>query len=67
MIQNMKKGTEDLLLQLSGEASEAFSLRKIQARQLGEEAGTKLLLPMVMMLAVVMATLMIPAFMSFQL
>ena len=67
MIQNMKKGTEDLLLQLSGEASEAFSLRKIQARQLGEEAGTKLLLPMVMMRAVVMATLMIPAFMSFQL
>lgn len=67
MLQNMKKGTEDLLLQLSGEVSEAFSLRKMQARQLGEEAGTKLLLPMILMLTVVMATLMIPAFLSFQL
>lgn len=67
MIQNMKKGTEDLLFRLSGEMSEAFSLRKMQARQLGEEAGTKLLLPMILMLVVVMATLMIPAFLSFQL
>ena len=67
MIQNMKKGTEDLFFRLSGEMSEAFTLRKMQARQLGEEAGTKLLLPMVLMLVVVMATLMIPAFLSFQL
>lgn len=67
MLQNIRKGTEDLLLQLSGEVSEAFSLRKMQARQLGEEAGTKLLIPMILMLAVVMAALMIPAFLSFQL
>ncbi len=67
MQQNMKKGTEDILVQLSGEVSEAFSLRKMQARQLGEEVGTKLLIPMILMLAVVMAALMIPAFLSFQL
>lgn len=67
LIQNMKKGTDDLLEQLSKEASEAFVLRKHHARQLGEEAGTKLLGPMILMLAVVMAVLMIPAFLSFQL
>lgn len=66
LVQNLKKGTGDLLQQLSGEASEAFALRKTQARQLGEEAGTKLLAPMILMLAIVMAILMIPAFLSFQ-
>lgn len=64
--QNLKKGTGELLDQLSGEAAEAFYLRKTQARQLGEEAGTKLLGPMILMLAVVMAVLIIPAFLSFQ-
>lgn len=67
LIQNMKKGTEDLLEQLSKEASEAFILRKQHARQLGEEAGTKLLGPMILMLVVVMAVLIVPAFLSFQL
>ncbi len=67
LIQNMKKGTDDLMEQLSKEASEAFILRKTNARQLGEEVGTKLLGPMILMLGVVMAVLMIPAFLSFQL
>lgn len=67
LIQNMKKGTDDLSEQLSKESSEAFLLRKQHARQLGEEAGTKLLFPMILMLAVVMAVLIIPAFLSFQL
>jgi len=34
------------------------------ARQLGEEAGTKLLLPMIMMLVVVFALIMAAAFQS---
>lgn len=66
LIQNMKKGTNDLTEQLSKEAQEAFSIRKSNARQLGEEAGTKLLGPMILMLGVVMAVLMVPAFLSFQ-
>ena len=36
-----------------------------KARVLGEAAATKLLVPMIMMLIVVMAIVMIPAFMSF--
>ena len=47
------------------EALEAWDERKRKARVLGETAATKLLVPMVMMLAVVMAIIMIPAFLSF--
>ena len=67
VIQNQKKGTKDLLTMLEGEAKEAFLLRKNQARRLGEEAGTKLLVPMTMMLFIVIVLIMIPAFLSFQL
>ena len=35
------------------------------AKKYGEEAGTKLLLPMIIMLIVVMAIIMVPALMSF--
>lgn len=66
LIQNMKKGTDDLAGQLAKEVSEAFILRKTNARRQGEEVGTKLLGPMILMLGVVMAILMIPAFLSFQ-
>ena len=47
------------------EALEAWDERKRKARILGETAATKLLFPMLLMLAVVMAVIMIPAFLSF--
>ena len=47
------------------EALEAWDERKRKARVMGETAATKLLVPMIMMLAVVMAIIMIPAFLSF--
>ena len=47
---------------LEREAMEAWDERKRKARVLGEAAATKLLVPMIMMLAVVMAVVMIPAF-----
>lgn len=50
---------------LEREALEAWEERKRKARVLGEAAATKLLVPMIMMLAVVMAVVMIPAFLSF--
>ena len=46
-------------------ATEAFIERKALARKAGEEAGTKLLLPMGLMLCVVMVVIIVPAFMSF--
>ncbi len=62
--QNLKKGNSALLIRLREEADKS-SLERIQhSRKLGEEAVTKLLLPMVMMLLVVMVMIMLPAFSS---
>lgn len=63
--QNIRKGSNDLLSMLRQEADNAFAERKNMARKLGEEAGTKLLLPMMMMLCIVMVIIMIPAYFSF--
>ena len=65
--QNIRKGSNDLLRMLRQEAGNAFVQRKNLAKKLGEEAGTKLLLPMMMMLCIVMVIIMIPAYFSFTL
>lgn len=64
--QNLRKGTKGLTELLKKEAAEAFEDRKNQARKLGEEAGTKLLGPMFMMLAVVLLIIVVPAFLTVQ-
>lgn len=64
--QNVKKGSSGLLGQLELEAAEAFEERKELAKRMGEEAGTKLLLPMMLMLVIVLAVILVPAFLSFQ-
>lgn len=43
-----------------------FEERKKQARKLGEEAGTKLMIPLFMMLAVVFIIVIVPAFFTIQ-
>lgn len=65
LIQNRKKGTEDLLFLLEGEAASAMEQNREQVRIMGEKAGTKLLIPMVMMLCIVFFIIMVPAFLSF--
>lgn len=67
LIQNMRKGTEGLTTILGLMAREAFEGRKQRARQLGEEAGTKLLVPMIIMLVLVLVIIMVPAFWSMKL
>ena len=64
-INSLDMGNTPFLEKLEKEALEAWDERKRKARVLGETAATKLLVPMVMMLAVVMAIIMIPAFLSF--
>lgn len=64
LIQNLKKGSTNLSELLSEEAFQAFESRKRAARMKGEEAGTLLLIPMVLIMIVVMAIIMIPAFWS---
>lgn len=65
LIQNLKKGSNSILNALRQEAENAFEERKSIARKLGEEAGTKLLLPMMLMFGIVMILIMIPAYFSF--
>lgn len=65
--QNLKKGARRIAELLQAEAQDAYSERKAQARQQGEEAGTKLLLPMGGMLVLVLIVILVPAFASFAL
>lgn len=65
LIQNLQKGSRRMAELLEKESMEAWDERKRKARVLGEAAATKLLFPMMMMLAVVMAIIMVPAFLSF--
>lgn len=62
---NIKKGTSQLRCLLEQEVNDAFEKRKNIARIKGEEATTKLLFPMILMLGVVMAIIMVPAVMKF--
>ena len=62
--QNAKLGASGFLSTLQQESRDALQERKSHARQLGEEAGTKLLLPMILMLAIVMVVIIVPAFVS---
>ncbi len=66
LIQNVRKGNRGLGTMLETEMWQAFEERKDLARKQGEEAGTKLLLPMVGMLGVVMVIVIAPALMSMQ-
>ena len=66
LVQNMKKGNRGLCELLEREAEEAFAERKSMAQQYGEEMGTKLLLPMMLMLGIVVFVIMVPAVLSFQ-
>ena len=63
--QNLKKGNRGLSELLNREALDAFEERKETAKRMGEEAGTKLLAPMMIMLIIVLIIILIPAFMSF--
>lgn len=64
LTQNLKKGNSTLLERLKEEADRAGEEKLQSCKRLGEEAGTKLLVPMVLMLVVVMVMIMIPAFAS---
>lgn len=64
-VQQIRKGTSGIMLQLEQEEHDAFEYRKEQAKQLGEEAGTKLLLPMILLMLISMVIVVCPAMMNF--
>lgn len=64
--QNLRKGNKGFTELLMREALEAFEDRKEMAKRMGEEASTRLLAPMMIMLVIVMLIILIPAFLSFR-
>ena len=65
IVNNLKMGSEGLIPLMDERAREAFLERTALARQKGEEADTKLLIPMILLLGVTMVIVMVPGFFSF--
>ena len=65
LAQNLSKGSANLTSMLQAEAADAFEERKHTARKLGEKAGTKMLVPMMMLLGIVMVIITVPALTSY--
>lgn len=65
ILQNLKKGSDGLREAMISESRNAFEERKQTAKRLGEEAGTKLLLPMMLMMGIVLVIIVVPAYFSF--
>lgn len=63
--QNIRKGAANLPQVLKEEAAEAFEERKHAARKTGEKAGTRLLVPMMLLLGITMVIIMVPALTSY--
>ncbi len=64
LTQNLSKGTRNIKELLKKESEDALEERKSRARKMGEEAGTKLLFPMLVMLALILMILLMPALTS---
>lgn len=64
LLQNMSKGSSDMVFMLQQLSDECWDERKNMAKQKGEEASTKLLFPMMLMLLTVFAIVLIPAMMQ---
>lgn len=65
LIGNLEKGTGGLCEALEQENRQAYEMRILRAKTLGEEASTKMLLPLILMMLVVMAIVMVPAMLGF--
>ena len=63
--QNVTKGSRGITAILEQEERSALLERMNLAKKRGEEAGTKLLGPMILLLLIIMLIIMIPAFLSF--
>lgn len=66
ILQNMKKGSNEMVSILRLQASECWEMRKRTARRLGEESSTKLLFPMMMMFVAILLIVGTPAILAMQ-
>ena len=66
LLQNMRKGNEELVSILRVHANECWEMRKNAAKKLGEEASSKMLLPMAIMLVSILLIVTTPAIIALQ-
>jgi tight adherence protein C len=66
LLQNMKKGNAELVSILRVHANECWEMRKNAAKKLGEEASSKMLLPMAIMLLSILLIVTTPAILALQ-
>ncbi len=66
VLQNLRKGSGELTNALSQLSEECWKMRTEAAKRIGEEANTKLLLPMMLMLAGIMIIIITPVLIEFQ-
>lgn len=66
IIQNTKRGGNELVLTLRLQSAECWEMRKNATRRLGEEASTKLLFPMMIMFLAILIVIVTPAILSMQ-
>lgn len=65
VVLNLKKGGAEVVPVLKMQAEECWEMRKAAAMRVGEEAGTKVLIPMMIMLVGVIVIVVTPAILSF--
>lgn len=65
--QNLKKGSYGIAELLENERIQALEERRRQARAEGEVAGTRLMMPMMVLFALVLVIIMVPSLMTFSL
>lgn len=65
VVLNLKKGGAEVVPVLKLQAAECWEMRKSAAKQLGEEAGTKVLIPMMIMFIGIILIVVTPAILSF--
>lgn len=66
IVQNTKRGGNDLVLSLRLLSNECWEMRKNTIKRLGEEASTKLLFPMMIMFFAIIIIVITPAIISMQ-
>ena len=64
LVQNLRKGNRYILEQLNMTAIDAYESKRDNIKRLGEEASSKLLLPMILEFVIVLVIIMYPALMA---
>jgi tight adherence protein C len=64
VVQNLKKGNSEMVALLRIMSNDAWEMRRAAAKRLGEEASTKMIFPLVLMLVAILIIVAMPAVIS---